>query len=77
MPDSNDTPVILFVKFHKVAGIAVVYDIMKQLQLKNVNENYYVYATNYCSLPHCENASQSRNGFRIYSYKSHDSYSEA
>ena len=47
---ANDTPVLVFVKFHKVAGTAVACDILKHLQLTYANENYYVCATHYCSL---------------------------
>jgi len=48
---TNTTDVVVFVKFHKVAGTSIACDILKYLQQSRTNDNFYLCASHYCSLP--------------------------
>lgn len=48
---TNTTDVVVFVKFHKVAGTSMACNILKYLQQSRTDDNFYLCASHYCSLP--------------------------
>ena len=47
----NTATAVIHVKFHKVGSTMMACDILKHLQRRHTNDNFYLCAQHYCSLP--------------------------